>query len=117
VSSEVEIGALAERVRELAARRLQGYEVETVPRPWGQSVYVRWESRGVKRALELQVAESEPLGIDVWATASKARKDRSLKLASLPSAADERALDEALAAAVDWAERWKVADFYESGSF
>src|SRR5438045_3673432 len=71
VSSELELGALAERVRELAARRLQGYELEAVPRPWGRSVYLRWESRGVKRALELQVAEFEPLGIDVWATASK----------------------------------------------
>src|SRR5439155_15290959 len=79
---------LAERVREFAARSIEGYEVEAVPRPWGHSVYVRWESRGVKRALELQLGEADVASVDVWATASKARKDRSLKLASLPAPAE-----------------------------
>jgi hypothetical protein len=94
------------------AARLEGYELESVPRPFGASLYLRWESRGVKRQVELQVAHQAPAGVAVWATASKARKDRSLKLAALPPAPSLAELQPALEAAVDWAEQWKVQDFF-----
>ncbi|GEM_PF-5006703 len=94
------------------AQRIEGAELEVVPRPFGYSLYARWESRGVKRALELQLATQEPAGVDVWATASKARKDRSLKIASLPADPAPEALEAALAEAFAWVELWKVQDFF-----
>ena len=98
-----DLPALEAAVQRFAAR-LEGYEIESVPRPFGRSIYLRWESRGVKRAIEVQAATEPPVGVDVWATASKARKDRSLKLAALPSLPDSDALEAALARARDWAE-------------
>ena len=109
---DLEPGTLQELVRSFAGRRIQGYELEGVPRPWGASLYVRWESRGVKRALELQLAQGDRPAVAVWATASKARKDRSVKIASLPWPLDPPALEEALTAGADWAELWKVDDFF-----
>ena len=106
-----DLPALEAAVQRFAAR-LEGYEIESVPRPFGRSIYLRWESRGVKRAIELQAATQPPTGVDVWATASKARKDRSLKLAVLPPRPDPDALQAALGEAHAWADQWKVADFY-----
>ena len=106
-----DLPSLEAAVHQFAAR-LEGYESESVPRPFGRSIYLRWESRGVKRAIEVQAANQPPVGVDVWATASKARKDRSLKLAALPSRPDSDEFQSALAQAHDWAEQWKVPDFY-----
>lgn len=111
MSEAPDLAVLEAAVRNFAAR-LEGYEIESVPRPYGWSIYLRWESRGVKRAIEVQAAEQPPAAVDVWATASKARKDRSLKLASLPLRPDPGALQAALGQALDWADLWKVPDFY-----
>jgi hypothetical protein len=103
--------ALEERLRAFA-ERLEGYELERVPRPFGHSFYLRWESRGVRRRLELQVADQDPAGVAVWATASKARKDRSLKLAALPPEPSPDQLEAALEEALAWVDLWKVQDFF-----
>ncbi len=98
-------------LREFAAR-LEGWSLDRVARPFGHSLYLRWESRGVKRSLEIQVALVEPIGIAVWATASKARRDRSIKIASLGSAPTPESLESALSDAVTWVDRWTVPDFF-----
>jgi len=111
VSARFDPGPFEVRLRAFAAT-LEGSEIERVARPFGVSLYLRWESRGVKRALELQVSSQEPSGVAVWATASKARKDRSLKIAALPLEPDAAALEDALREAAAWVELWKVADFF-----
>jgi hypothetical protein len=111
VTELLDQGALEERVRAFAAR-LEGAEVQAVQQHYGCSIYVRWESRGVKRALEVQAATLEPAGVSVWATASKARKDRSLRMAVLPATPPAEALESALAEALAWADLWKVSDFF-----
>ena len=111
MSTGADLASLDARLRAFAAR-LDGYDLEIVPRPFGHSLYLRWENRGVKRALEVHLTDSEPASVDLWATASKARRDRSLRMAHVPLPVASHDLDTALEAGWQWAERWSVQDFF-----
>jgi hypothetical protein len=111
VNPGLDLHTIESVVREFATR-LSGYAVDTVPRSFGHSLYLRWESRGIKRSLELQIPTDRSAGVDVWANASKARRDRSLKIASIRDDAPPDVLIAALEEALAWVDRWTAPDFF-----
>lgn len=102
--------ALIESWLRAIGAELPGSELEVRPDPAGPSLYLRWVSRSVKRQVEVLAPAAPPLYLVVVATASKARRDRSTKVASLPLPLERAEFERAVRAAIAWAERWNAPD-------
>lgn len=113
-AGSIGLETIARWLRALGAE-LSGYEIELRAEPPGPAAYLRWSSRSVKRQVEVLVPPDPAAGgglLTVLATASKARRDRSTKIASLAPPVSAAEFERAARAAIAWAERWDASDFF-----